>query len=384
MVDNNTEKKSVNEPRIALYLPSLVGGGAERVMVTLANGFAERGYAVDLVLAKAEGPYLGDVSEQVRVVDLGSSRVSRSLPRLIRYLRRERPTVVLSAMRHANVIAVVARHLARVSTRVVLSEHDNFSASNKNAKNWRDQSILRFMRWAYQRADEIIAVSSGVADDLAPNIGMPRSSVDVVYNPVVTDELYRRAKEPVSHPWFKAGEPPVFLSVGRLEPQKDFSTLLNAFAKVRQTHSARLMILGEGSLRSRLEAEVDHLGLKEDVQLPGFVSNPYAFMRASTLFVLSSVWEGLPTVLIEVMACGTPVVSTSCPSGPEEILENGRWGTLVPVGDDTEMAAAMMAALAEAGHPDTTVRAAEFSIDRAVDEYLKVLLHGKNAGSGVI
>lgn len=359
---------------IALYLPSLSGGGAERVMVILANGFAGRGYQVDLILAKAEGPYQRDVSKHVRVVNLDSSRVSRSLPGLVRYLRRERPSVVLSALKHANVFLILSRIFARVSTRIILTEHNNFSASNKDAKNWRDKSIIFFMRWAYQRADNIIAVSKGVADDLAPNVGIRRSAIDVIYNPVVSDEIYQKAKEPVDHPWFQPGEPPVLLGVGRLEPQKDFSTLIHAFARVRKAHEVRLVILGEGPLRSALQAEISYLDLEEDVLLLGFVSNPYAFMRVSSLFILSSAWEGFGNVLVEAMACGAPVVSTDCPSGPAEILDGGRLGRLVSVGDVGSLSEAIVATLGEKQPPAEASRATEFSMERAISEYLKIML----------
>ncbi|MGM0454151.1 MAG: glycosyltransferase [Thermodesulfobacteriota bacterium] len=176
------------------------------------------------------------------------------------------------------------------------------------------------MRLFYPHVDGVIAVSKGVAEDLAVNIGMSRSSIDVVYNPVVTERLLREAAESCDHPWLKPGEPPVVLAVGRLTPQKDFITLLNAFAILRQSHKSRLLILGEGALRSALEAEIKKLDLVDFVQMPGFVDNPYPIMRASSLFVLSSAWEGLPNVLIQAMACGTPVVSTDCPSGPAEIF----------------------------------------------------------------
>lgn len=361
--------------KLALYLPSLRGGGAERVMVTLANGFAQRGYAVDLVLAKAEGPYLGDVAENVRVVDLGASRVATSLPGLVRYLRRERPVAMLSALNHANVIAVLARRLAGVPVRLVISEHNNFSTSKANASSWRGRMIGHFMRWAYPYADRIVAVSEGVAHDLANHVRL--QSIDAIYNPIVTDALKTLSCAEANHPWLTARHAPVVLGVGRLAPQKDFSTLIKAFARLRETRDARLIILGEGELRSPLEALVRQFGLQEVVSLPGFVSNPYAFMRQADLFVLSSAWEGLPTVLVEAMACGTSVVSTDCPSGPAEILENGRWGRLVPVGDEVALAEAIAATLDEAKHPDVAARAADFSVDRAVEGYLRVMLPGE-------
>jgi glycosyltransferase involved in cell wall biosynthesis len=364
----------LTQKKLAIYLPSLRGGGAERAMLTLANGIAERGYTVDLVLAKAEGPYLQEVSELVHVVDLGAPRVAKSLMGLVRYLRREQPVAILSALNYANIIAILAHKISRVHTRLYVSERNHFSVSNANAKHMKSGFIGYLMRMFYPHADGVIAVSKGVAEDLAANIGMSRSSIDVVYNPVVTERLLRKAAESCDHPWLKPGEPPVVLAVGRLTPQKDFITLLNALAKLRQSHKSRLLILGEGALRSALEAEIKKLDLVDFVQMPGFVDNPYPIMRASSLFVLSSAWEGLPNVLVQAMACGTPVVSTDCPSGPAEILENGKWGKLVPVGDEVAMAEAMAATLDVNEHPDVVRRAAEFSVDRAVDEYLYVML----------
>lgn len=366
---------SSQEAKLALYLPSLRGGGAERVMVTLANGFAERGYPVDLVLVRAEGPYLEGVADNVRVVGLEAARVATSLPRLVRYLRRERPVAMLSAMSHANVIAVLARQLAGVPTRIVVSEHANFSIARANAPSRRGRMMGHFMRWAYPHADRAVAVSKGVADDLANHVRL--QSIGVIYNPIVTDTLKTSSQGEPDHPWLAQADLPVVLGVGRLTPQKDFSTLIRAFGRLRETREARLVILGEGELRSQLEVLVHQLGLHEDVSLPGFKGNPYAYMRQADLFVLSSGWEGLPTVLVEAMACGTPVVSTDCPSGPSEILENGRWGRLVPVGDEAALAEAMITTLSETEPPDVVGRAAEYSVDRAVEDYLHVMLPSK-------
>lgn len=341
-------------------------------MVTLANGFAERGYPVDLILAKAEGPYREDVADNVRVVDLEATRVATSLPRLVRYLRRERPVAMLSAMSHANVIAVLARQLAGVPIRMVVSEHNNFTTARANASSRRGRMMGHFMRWAYPYADSVVAVSKGVADDLANHVRL--QSIDVIYNPIVTDTLKTLSQGEPDHPWLAQSDHSIMLGIGRLTSQKDFSTLIRAFARLRETRKARLVILGEGELRPQLEALVCQLGLHEDVCLPGFKDNPYAYMRQADLFVLSSAWEGLPTVLVEAMACGTPVVSTNCPSGPAEILENGRWGRLVPVGDESALAEAMITTLSETEHPDVVARAADFSVDRAVEGYLQVLL----------
>ncbi|NLO89188.1 MAG: glycosyltransferase, partial [Clostridia bacterium] len=187
----------------------------------------------------------------------------------------------------------------------------------------------------------VVAVSQGVADDLVKTTGLMRELIKVIYNPIVTPELLEKAKESIGHPWFKPGQPPVILSAGRLTAAKDFPTLIHAFARVRAERLARLMILGEGEERPNLESLVRELGLESDVSMPEFVENPYAYMARAAVFVLSSAWEGFGNVLVEAMAVGTPVVSTDCPSGPAEILEGGKWGKLVPVGDVEKLAKAL-------------------------------------------
>lgn len=358
---------------IALYLPSLHGGGAERVMVILANGLAERGYAVDLVAASAEGPCRADVSPAVRIVDLGAKRVITSAPGLIRYLIRAKPKSMLSALSHANVVAVLANLFAGTPTRIVVTEHTNASQSRIRSKGLSAKVVQTLMRWTYSKADAVVAVSNGVADDLAKTLGLPRSQVKVIYNPVVTAKLFECADAPLDHPWLVPGAPPVILGVGRLTSAKDFSTLIKAFARVRERHACRLVILGEGELRDSLESLIKKLNLDADVLLPGFSENPFAWMKRSKIFVLSSAWEGLPTVLIEALACGASVVSTDCPSGPAEILENGVWGALVPVGAPAKLASAIELKLSQSNTIDCASRALYFNVENAVDGYLKVL-----------
>jgi len=342
-------------------------------MVMLANGFAARDLRVDLVLASAEGPYLGEVAADVRVVDLAARGVATSLPGLVRYLRRERPHAMLSALNHANVIAVMARLLARTSTRLVVSERNDVSRLSIQAGSLRTRCILPLMRWSYPKADAVTTVSGGVADDLARAISLPRSRIDVIYNPVVTPAMLVRANAPVDHPWIGPDQPPLVLAVGRLTPQKDFQTLIRAFARVRMQRECRLVILGEGELRESLQCLVHRLGLEESVQMPGFSENPFAWMRQASVFVLSSAWEGLPNVLIQAMACGARVVSTDCPSGPREILEGGKWGPLVPVGDIDALASATLAQFDRPSQNNAEQRSAFFSVDNAVEGYLRIL-----------
>ncbi len=357
--------------RIAFFLPTLAGGGAERVALNLLAGMLERDLLLDLVVADTEGPYLEQIPAGVRLVNLGTGRVMKAIPALARYLTETKPVALLSHMNHANVAAILAKELARSKTKLTIVEHNTLSTSKSNLQ--RSKFLPTMMRWLYPRADEIVGVSQGVATDLESQLGFQPGKVRVIYNPVVDRELLAKAATPVVHPWFEAGNPPVFLAVGRLSEQKDFSNLIRAFALVRQQQPARLIVLGEGETRSALEAEIAALGIGEDVSLPGFVQNPYAYMSNATTFVLSSRWEGLPTVLIEAMACGCAVVSTDCPSGPEEILASGEYGRLVPIEDSPALADAMLQTLTtESDRLKSIERGRYFSADLAVDAYLKL------------
>ena len=310
----------------------------------------------------------------MRVVDLKASRVLASLPALVRYLRRKQPQAMLSAMGYANIVALWARRLAGVPTRVVVSERNTLSSSVQHASSWRGRLMPHLIRRFYPLADGIVAVSKGVADDLAQVTGIPREHIQVIYNPVVTPELQEKAQAPLEHPWFAPGESPVLLAVGRLTAQKDFPTLIHAFAQVRRACSVRLLILGDGEERPALEAIVRRLGLERDVSLPGWVSNPYAYMARASLFVLSSRWEGLPGVLIEAMYCGMLLIATDCPSGPREILRNGQYGHLVPVGDVAALALAIESALAGKRPGLTRESWRPFELETVVTQYINLLL----------
>lgn len=359
--------------RLAVFVPSFRGGGAERVMLTLARGFAGRGVAVDVAVAQNVGPNVPAAAESFRVVDLRAGRAVAALPGLARYLRRETPDVMLSALPHANVIAVWARSLARTPTRIVLSEHTMASLSAALGTHRGARILPFFMRRAYPKADAIVAVSDGVADDLAQLLGLERAAITRIYNPIVTGSLAALAAEPLEHPWFAQGAPPVILGVGRLTAAKDFGTLIRAFAELRKRRPARLLVLGEGEERAALAALARELHVDDDVALPGFEDNPYRYMSRAGAFVMSSRWEGLGNALVEAMACGAPVVSTDCPSGPREILEGGRHGRLVPVGDASALANAIEACLAGPAAPTAVARARAFSVEDALDRYAAAL-----------
>lgn len=358
---------------IAFFLPTLTGGGAERVVVNLAQGIAARGQRVDLVVASAEGALRGQVTSAVHLVNLRAPRVLRSLVPLVGYLRGERPRVLVSSMGHANLVALWAARLAGGSTPVIVTVHNTMSQAHGQQGRLVGRLWPYLMRAFYPWAACVVAVSRGAADDLARTAGLPRNRVQVVYNPVITPAILELARQAPDHPWFRPAEPPVILGAGRLTRQKDFPTLIRAFAELRRHCPVRLMILGDGEERPHLEQLVRSLGIAGEVAFPGFRQNAMAYMAGSALFVLSSAWEGLPTVLIEALAAGTRVVSTDCPSGPREILQDGRLGTLVPVGDAAALSQAMLESLSRPRPAVPAEALADYSETAAVDHYLSLI-----------
>jgi glycosyltransferase involved in cell wall biosynthesis len=358
---------------LALFLPTLEEGGAERVVVNLAGGLAARGFRTDLVLAQAEGPYLTQVPAGVRVVDLKAPRVLLSLGPLTKYLERERPVAVLAGLDHANLVAMAAARGASVRPRVVISIHNTISRSLQDASGLKERAIPWLLGRLHRWADSIVAVSAGVADDFARVTHVPRGRIQVIFNPVITPALWQAVAEPPPHPWFADPSPPIVLGVGRLRRQKNFPALIDAFAEVRRTREARLVILGEGPDRAALESLIRARGLQDSVAMPGFLDNPYACMARAAVFVLSSDWEGLPTVLIESLAVGTPVVSTDCESGPREILRDGALGELVPVGDVRALARSISKVLAAARAVPPVEMLRPFTLDTVLDDFQRVL-----------
>ncbi|MEM4168107.1 MAG: glycosyltransferase [Candidatus Caldarchaeum sp.] len=359
---------------LAFFVPSLAGGGAERVVLTLANYFAAQGHTVDLVLSRGAGAYEKELHPGVEVFLLDTPRRILATPKLAHYLRTRRPEAMLSTIN--NFAAVLAKRWARVPTRIVIREATTPSrALQAKQISKKGALVTRWgIRWLYPHADAVIAVSRGVAHDLQQLAPIHDSKLHVIYNPVLSDELLRKANAPLEHEWFQPDQPPVVLAAGRLIPLKGFDTLLQAFAQVVQTVDARLVILGEGDDRSRLTQIAQMLDIEARIDLPGFDPNPFRYMRRASVFVLSSRYEGLPNVLIQAMACGCPVVSTNCVSGPDEILDGGKYGELVPVDDVDAMAAAIRRVL---GGERKTVPEAwleQFRVEVAAGRYLQVML----------
>lgn len=357
---------------IAMVLHDLRGGGAERACLRLARGMAEEGEAVDLVLVRGEGAYLKDIPPGVTLTVLNAPRVSYAILPLVAHLRASRPRAVLSALTHMNIAAIAAVRLSGIGARVVVSERNQISAKARAADGWWQRSLYRAVPLAYRLADKVVAVSGGVAGDLARFGRLPAGKIGTIHNPVFEAGIEHLSRANPSHPWFAPGDPPVILGVGRLHRQKGFDVLLDAFAHARAHVDCRLVVLGEGEERARLAAQAKALGLAYDIDMPGFCENPFALMARAGCFVLSSRWEGFPNALVEAMACGAPVVATDCPSGPREILHG--IAPLVPVDDAHALGEALLAALRQ--RPDTKAartRAQGFSIGVAAKRYLAVL-----------
>lgn len=356
--------------RIGLYLPGLEGGGIERLYLGLARQWIASGHLVELALNERRGELLGDVPAGVRIVDLGVRRQAASVPALVRYLRASRPNVVMSGHDHNNISLCAASFARTGRTRIVASQHNTMSANDTRGAKFGPVPLL--YRALFGQADAIVAVSSGVAEDLAVTCRLPRERIDVIHNGIVPADLATRVAAPVDASLYPDGVETV-VAMGRMVEQKDFATLLTAFAQVRESRPARLVVLGDGPLRPALEAQAQALGIAGDVAMPGFVNTPFAHLARASLFVLSSRHEGFGNVVAEALACGTPVVATDCKHGPAEILAGGRFGTLVPVGDPPAMAAAISGAL-DRGWDRAALRSrgAVFSEAACADRYLEL------------
>ena len=398
--------------RVALLLTDLNGGGVQKMTLSLAGALAERGHEAMIVLYSARGVLNSQLPADVTLHHLkAGSRIAarlaplradplalprlllpvilprkpppglKYLPSLARFLQRHRPDALISAAPNCNLAAVWANRLAGGGSKVLISERTAPSKMLTKSASWRLRFLPALMHRTYQQADVIVSVSTALGDDLAEVARLPRQRVVTIYNPVVGPHLAEQAAQPVDHPWFAPGAPPVILSAGRLSAQKDFPTLIRAFAALRARREARLMILGGATADAKTElrqqdllALADSLGVAADLCLTGFVANPYAYMARAQIFALSSAWEGFGNVLVEALACGCPVVSTDCPFGPAEILDGGRYGRLVPVGAFEAMADAMAELMASPPDPDLLrQRSSHFTVRRSVDGYLAAL-----------
>ena len=370
----NTMGKNLRH--LCIYLNAFYNGGIERVMLSLIRQLLADGVRIDLVVNKhGYSPMWEELPREVRVVDLGVRRFAERLPRLSGYLRRERPECILSAQHFSNELAVAAKLFSRTRIRVVVSEHTHLSREFQSMPRFAPRRIGVTLagRCLYRFADGVVGVSKGVSRDAERLFGLRAGSSTTIYNPVDMERVRLLGQEPVDHPWFLQGAKPVIVAVGRLEEQKDFATLLRAFAQVRAQRDVRLAILGEGSQRVALMEQMQAAGIEEHVWMPGFIANPYPYLKRASSFALSSAWEGFAIVLVEAMALGVPVISTRCPSGPEEILQGGKCGALVEVGDDKALALGLLKILDGDFIQPSEAALAPYTAEHVARQYLEVL-----------
>lgn len=358
------------DKRVAIFLPSSRGGGAERSMISVANHFAKEGFNVDIAFVNAQGAFLKYVDPSVNVVDFQKSRTVYCLTKLIRYLFFAKPRVLICVMEHLSVVAIIAKAICRSRSKVIVSVRNTITERSVKQR-WASRD--RIKRWIFQRADGYIAVSESAKDAFSATYGIEANDIKVIYNPLDLSEIDCLAEQVPRHPWARNKDLPIVLGVGRLTPQKDFLSLVKAFSLVREQIKCRLVILGEGEQRQEIESAIKFFGLQDDVLLPGFVDPPYSWMKNSDVFVLSSAWEGLPGVLLQAMACGTPVVATDCPGGNAEILQNGKWGSLVPVGDHAALAQEIVNIIENGSCKMPRSRAMDFCADAVMAQYKRLL-----------
>lgn len=329
--------------KIILILSSFQGGGSERVIITLANKFVNDGYSVDLVLINNSGSYSSELDNKVSIVDLGSIRVIHSIIPLSNYfksLKNPAKYCILSSMRHINILSIISKIISKSSARLVIRDSNNYSAISKNTKSLKSMMLNFVAKFFYVKSDAIVVPSAGVANDLIKLNSSLAHKLHVIYNPVNIELIYKLSKEKVDFN-FDHSKKSMILAVGSLIPQKNFKMLIQAFSQIAGTTDSVLIILGEGTeFRDLLTLSMD-LNVSDRVIMPGFVKNPFAYMSKAKVFVLSSIYEGLPNVLLQAASLGVPIVATDCPSGPREILNDGKWGKLVGINDVSAMASAI-------------------------------------------
>jgi len=361
-------------PLISFVIPSLTVGGAEQVTVSIVNDLATRGYAVELVVAQFDGKLRSALRADVEVVELSPSRtpglgVAAEFGPIVRYLREAEPAALFPHLPRMSVVCLAAAQVAGTDTAVFPTHHSAYGQGPE------DEIKARVVDWLvkhlYPTADRVIAVSDGVADGIARLTAVDRADISVLHNPVDVGQVRARACDPVDDRWIEDDKTPVVLFVGRLVAQKDLETWLWAFSQLHERDpDVRGVVAGQGPQRKQVSEVVADLGLQDVVAIPGYVDNPFRYMSKADLFLMSSRYEGLPTVLIEALACGCPVVSTDCPNGPREILADSAYGRLVPVGDHEALAAAAAATLADPPASDRLqARADDFAPAVVMDDY---------------
>lgn len=370
----NKSLASPLSPKIAFYLPNLEGGGAERAIVAVANQLASRGIDIELVMGNAIGPYLAEISPAVSTVEIGASSKLGSVVGLLKYLRNRKPASIMSALDLANLQLIAAAKLCAFQGNLFISQRATIGSSYDDVSPLHRQAYLTAIRIAYPFADIIISNSRAAAFELHEKFGIARDKIITIQNQIDSERVTGLSSEPLDDPWLAKGNAINIIAVGSLTPRKDLSTLIKALALVRQTRDVRLIILGEGHERPLLEGLAHRLGVQRAVYLPGFDANPYRWMKQADTLVSTSQAEGFPNVIGEALALGLKVVATNCPGDTADILEYGRWGRLVPVGDAAVLAEAILETLDDTSPPDGRKRVADFAPEKTIDAYLRALM----------
>ncbi len=378
--------------KIAIFIPDLSGGGAERAMINLVVEFAKRGILIDLIVIESKGDYKNSLPKEIRLVPLlpqffkylplSQLRLLRSLIKyivtfliLVKYIKKRNIQILLTTLDISNIIGLITKRYFVKNIILVTRLANILSRRASTSKNWKIRLLIYIQRRLLSTANAIVVNSQDSAEDIKNYVSNVSHLVHIIYNPVTSPNITIQAKKSVNHPWSGSADFKIILSVNRLHPQKDLPTLLRAFAEVvKLKQSSRLIILGQGPEENKLKKIADKLGIRNTVDFVGFQQNPFSWMDKADVFVLSSLFEGCPNTLIEAMACETPVVSTDCQGGPREILKDGRLGRLVQVGNHKELASAILETLKNpVSSKVLRERAQDFSIKLSVDKYFSFL-----------
>lgn len=362
-------------PDVSLFVSSLAGGGAHKMIVQIAKGLDDLGYGVDIVVVTKEGPFIDSVPEGLRIVNLDAKRALTSVPKLAHYLTKNNPDSLLATPVSVTIPAIWANALSRSDTKLVIRAPTIISKNHfyANPHSVNDRALSKLVDYHFPNVGQTVAISNVVKEDLVNNIGLDPDRVTTIYNPVVDNQILPKSKEPCNHPFFNESTP-VIVAAGRLTDEKDPIMLVQAFNKVLEQGDARLILLGEGEDRKKIENEIKQYNIASKVSMPGFVKNPFRYMRRADVFALSSKWEGFGNVIVEAMACGTQVVATDC-GGPREILVDGKFGKLVEVGNAEAMSEAILETIGKDTNNQKLIsRAKDFRVEKITKEYESVLV----------
>lgn len=391
--------------RVAFFIGTLAGGGAERVVINLTGEFVRYGIETDLLVTKFKGPLATSVPDGVNVIELeksgklkvlkyilklpisnwfiaskwllsGEAKVISRLPALLNYVNNTRPHAILSTLDAVNIVSLWTKYISNQDTIYIVRQAIFQSQELMYSHGFFETKLLPVLakRW-YSTADKIVCVSKEMAKDLKSYCDVHQNKLITIYNPVHIGKIIRLSGEKINHPWLINKTVPVILAVGRMVKQKNYPVLFRAVKKIRGYHKVKLIVLGQGPEQKKLEQLSKDLELDDSIDMLGHVSNPYQYMARADLFVLSSSWEGLPNVILEALACGCKVVSTNCRSGPKEILDHGKYGTLVSVDDVDALSQGIVDSLkVDIDKKILRDRAAEFDLSIASSQYLKCIM----------